>query len=119
MILALVLLPAMAGLAAFIIRRDGPRRLLLLGTAIAHGAGVIIAWRMCPLRQFADWLVLDSLGLLFLSVTSALFLAAALYATGYLAREARTDHRDNEEGMLFSNAPEATFTCCLLLFLRP
>ena len=117
MILALVLLPAIAGLAAFVIRRDGLRRLLLLCTALAHSACVIAAWRMCPLRQFGDWLVLDSLGLLFLSITSSLFLAAAFYATGYLAREARTDHRDSEEGMLFSNAPEATFTGCLLLFL--
>ena len=117
MILALVLLPAIAGLAAFVIRRAGLRRLLLLCTALAHSACVIAAWRMCPLRQFGDWLVLDSLGLLFLSITSSLFLAAAFYATGYLAREARTDHRDSEEGMLFSNAPEATFTGCLLLFL--
>ena len=117
MILALVLLPAIAGLAAFIIRRDGLRRLLLLGAAAAHSAGVLMAWRIGPLRQFSDWLALDSLALLFLSITSALFLATALYAVGYLAREARTGHRDSEEGLLFSNAPEATFTGCLLLFL--
>ena len=117
MILALILLPAIAAMAAFIIRRDSLRRPLLLGAALAHSTGVIIAWRMCPLHQFADWLVLDHLAMLFLSITSTLFLAAALYAVGYLAREERTGHRDSEEGLLFSNAPEATFTGCLLLFL--
>lgn len=117
MILALILLPAMAGVAAFAIRPDVPRRLLLLGTAVGHGVLVVLAWRACPLRQFSDWLVLDNLALLFLSITSALFLAAALYAVGYLARETRTEHRDIEEALLFSNAPEAVFTGCLLLFL--
>ena len=46
-----------------------------------------------------------------------LFLAAAVYAVGYLRRESRGAHRDFEEGLLFANAPEATFTGCLLLFL--
>ena len=53
-------------------------------------------------------------GLLFLSITSVLFLAAAVYAVGYLRRERRAAHRDFEEGLLFTNAPEAIFTgaCC-------
>jgi hydrogenase-4 component F len=57
------------------------------------------------------------LGQLFLSVTSVLFVTAALYAVGYLRRERRAAHRDFEEGLLFTNAPEATFTACLLFFL--
>jgi hydrogenase-4 component F len=52
-----------------------------------------------------------------LAIRSVLFLAASVYAVGYLARERREDHRDFEEGLLFSNAPEAVFTGCLLMFL--
>jgi hydrogenase-4 component F len=54
---------------------------------------------------------------LFLSLTSVLFLAAAIYSVGYLRQEARTAHSDSEEGFLFANAPEASFTSCLLFFL--
>jgi len=70
-----------------------------------------------PAPAFGGWLVLDPIGLLFLSITSALFLATAVYALGYLPREKRAAKTDFEEGFLFSNAPEATFTGCLLLFL--
>ena len=63
------------------------------------------------------WLALDAPGLIFLSITSVLFLAAAVYALGYLGREVRGTQRDFEEGVIFSNAPEAVFTGCLLLFL--
>jgi hydrogenase-4 component F len=52
-----------------------------------------------------------------LSITSALFLAVAPYAAGYLGREATGRRRDFEEGILFANAPEAVFTGCLLFFL--
>jgi hydrogenase-4 component F len=52
-----------------------------------------------------------------LTITSALFLPCAVYAIGYLRREGRGARRDFDEGLLFDNAPEATFTACLLLFL--
>jgi hydrogenase-4 component F len=64
-----------------------------------------------------SWLDLDAAGLLFLSITSVLFLAAAVYAVGYLRTEAGREMADEEEGFLFTNAPEAVFTGCLLLFL--
>ncbi len=55
--------------------------------------------------------------MLFLGTTSALFLAIAVYAIGYLNREGQGRRADIEEGFLFPNAPEATFIGCLLLFL--
>lgn len=61
--------------------------------------------------------MLDPLGLLFLSITSVLFLAASFYCVGYLEREDRGERKDFEEGILFSNAPEAVFIACLLFFL--
>ncbi len=63
------------------------------------------------------WIGLDSAGLLFLTVTSALFLCASVYAVGYLRRESAAAVTDYEEGLLFRNGPEAAFTACLLWFL--
>jgi hydrogenase-4 component F len=115
--LALVLVPAAAGSAAFAIRRDAARRALLVGTAALHAAMTAAAWTLPPASSADGWLSLDALGLLFLTITSALFLAAAAYSVGYLRRERRGERSDFEEGVLFTNAPEAVFTGCLLLFL--
>jgi hydrogenase-4 component F len=70
-----------------------------------------------PSAALGGWLALDALGRIFLTITSLLFLAAALYAVGYLRREAHGERTDFAEGFLFDNAPEATFTSCLLFFL--
>ena len=118
MILALILVPAAAGVLAFLIRRrDDWRRALLVVTAAVHAALVIGAWALRPGAAPSSWLCLDDLGLLFLAITSALFLAASVYAVGYFRREGRRSRADFEEGFLFIDAPEATFTGCLLLFL--
>jgi hydrogenase-4 component F len=70
-----------------------------------------------PVAWSGGWLALDGPGRLFLGITSALFLAAAVYGLAALRREAPGERADFEEGFLFDNAPEATFTACLLLFL--
>ena len=63
-------------------------------------------------------MAIDAAALLFLSITSVLFLAAAVYAVGYLANESRPGkHHDDEEELPFVNFPEAVFAGCLLLFL--
>lgn len=117
MVAALVLVPALAGLAAFLIRPHWPRRVLLLAIAAAHAAMTARAWLSPPPSAFDGLLGLDELGLLFLSITSALFLTAALYGVGYLRREQPGRRPDFDQGLLFVNAPEAVFTGCLLLFL--
>jgi hydrogenase-4 component F len=117
MIATLILIPGLGGLASFFIRSDRLRRGLLVLAAVAHGALTAAAWGVRPAPVLHGWLLLDDPGLLFLSISSALFLAAAFYAIGYLGRERRGERRDFEEGFLFANAPEATFTGCLLLFL--
>jgi hydrogenase-4 component F len=116
-ILALLVLPALAGAAAFVLRLDGARRMLLLAVAAAHAALTIATWVRDPAPLFGGWLALDAIGRLMLTITSALFLPCAVYAVGYLRREGRGARRDFDEGLLFDNAPEATFTACLLLFL--
>jgi hydrogenase-4 component F len=115
--LALFLVPAAAGLLAFAIRSNAVRRILLVATALVHAGLTLASWLYPAASAFGGWLQLDDLGRLFLSVTSALFLAASIYAVGYLRREEPGRQMDMEEGFLFMNAPEATFTGCLLLFL--
>ncbi len=116
---ALVLVPLLGG----IVRPHDPARPAAAGAARGDGrrpsaadGGVGAAPRRCS----GNWLALDALGRLFLGITSTLFLAAALYAVGYLARETGSGddrRRDLEEDALFVNAPEAVFTGCLLFFL--
>jgi hydrogenase-4 component F len=117
MIVALILTPLLAGAAAFFLRSDRTRRLLLMATAIVHAGLSAAAWGMRPLSELGGWVVLDSPEVLFLGITSLLFLIAAVYAIGYLGREGSGKRADIEEGFLFPNAPEATFTGCLLIFL--
>lgn len=117
MLFVLLLIPGLAGAAAYFLRGDAWRRRMLLVAAALHTGLVAATWMHAPAPQVGGWLQLDRLGQLVLTVTSVLFLAAAFYAVGYLHREERQAHRDFEEGLLFTNAPEATFTACLLLFL--
>lgn len=113
---ALILLPLFAGTLAFFLRGDRGRRVLLVAVPITHAGLVARAWFARPLTALGGWLALDSLELLFLGITSLLTLAAGVYAVGYLARE-KHPRPPAEDGFLFSNAPEATFTGCFLLFL--
>ncbi len=125
MILALVLLPMAAGLAAFLIRSDRVRRGLLVGAAAVHAGLVAASWVVRPVSggtsvpglALSGWLALDAPGLLFLSIASGLFLVAAVYGVGYLGREKPGRTTDFQEGLIFTNEPETIFTGCLLFFL--
>ncbi|HZI94167.1 MAG TPA: proton-conducting transporter membrane subunit [Patescibacteria group bacterium] len=117
MVLSLVLLPAAAGLLALALRSDTVRRALLLATSLSHAGLVVVCLARGGGEGPGNWLRLDALGLVFLSISSALFLASAVYAVGYLRREGAGPRRDFEEGRLFADAPERVFTGCLLFFL--
>jgi hydrogenase-4 component F len=118
MILALILLPAAAALAAVFIRAHGARRVLLVAAAAAHAGLVTWLWRD-PARfpPMGTWLAVDGLGMLFLGITSLLFLCVSFSAVGFLRRESGATRADPEEGFIFDNTPEAVFTACLLVFL--
>src|SRR5208282_1760454 len=117
MILLLILIPALAGAAAFFIGRDSLRRGLLVSTAFVQLALSVATWILPPAPALSGWLAEDALGRLFLTLTSLLFLASSFYAVAYLRGERGESHSDFEEGFLFSNAREASFAGCLLLFL--
>ena len=116
-LLLLVLLPSAAGVLAFLLRHDRPRRALLPLVALAHAGLTGSVWLVPAAPAWHGWLALDAPGQLFLSITSALFLAVAFYAVGYLEHEQHGDRTDFQEGLLFSNAPEAVFVGCMLFFL--
>ena len=117
MIWALLLVPAIAGLTALIVRPNWPRRALLLLTAAAHTALVAACWAHRPAPVVGGWMAVDAPALLFLGITSVLFLASAMYAVGYLAHESHPGKRDDDEELPFVNFPEAVFAGCLLFFL--
>jgi hydrogenase-4 component F len=117
MIAALLLVPVVAAVVAYALAGSTARRAVLVAAAVTHAALAGATWAIAPAARWGGWLALDGPGRLFLSITSALFLAAALYAVASLGREVPGDREDFEEGFLFDNAPEATFTACLLLFL--
>ena len=117
MIAALLLIPSVAAVGAFLVRWPRSARVILLAAAAAHAAVTARAWWVVPPSAvLTGWVGLDATGLLFLSLTSALFLACAVYGVGYLRRE-RDQTADSREGFLFGHARQATFIGCLLLFL--
>lgn len=117
MIALLVLIPACAGIAAFFIASDRLRRGLLISAALAQTVLSLATWVIPPAPALGAWLAEDALGKLIETLTSVLFLAVSFYAVAYLREERSQPHSDFEEGFIFSNAREASFTGCLLLFL--
>lgn len=117
MIAALIFIPFFAGLAAFVLRGDLARRGLLVLVAVVHFVLVLACWLHRPQAALGGGLGLDSLGLIFLSIASVLFLMASVYALGYLRTQPLHPEPDLEGGGLFGNAPEGVFIGCLLVFL--
>jgi hydrogenase-4 component F len=109
-------LPLLAGVAAYGVRHDGLRRGLWMTTAIAHLILSVCACVWRPADALRGWLSLDALGVLFLPLTSFLFLVVSIYGLAYVRRESGGAGDANEES-LFRHSPEAVFTGCLLLFL--
>ncbi|MDD5327186.1 MAG: proton-conducting transporter membrane subunit [Phycisphaerae bacterium] len=117
MIYALLLIPAIAAVLSLIVRSNIFRRIILVTAAVSHTVITITAWNKEANPLLNGWLMLDKPGLLFLTITSVLFLACSLYAFGYLAGESGRKEQDFEEGIFFTNAPAAIFCACLLAFL--
>lgn len=119
MILALILVPLSTGLISFLIRNDFVRRCLLILSSFVHLILSFYSWVNPPGPVMAGWFVLDSIGILFMCITSLLFFGASVYGIRYLSQEAQNRKSDSEpeDGYIFCNAPEAVFTGCLSLFL--
>ncbi|PWB73060.1 NADH dehydrogenase FAD-containing subunit [candidate division GN15 bacterium] len=116
MIVALVLIPAVAGLLSFVLKSVTLRRALLMVTTVTQSALTVAAWLRRPEPVLDGWLAMDALGLVFMSVVSGLCLITSVYVINYLAKEPSGKRPDLEEPVFFANEPEAVFIGCLLLF---
>ncbi|MDB5390945.1 MAG: NADH/Ubiquinone/plastoquinone [Planctomycetaceae bacterium] len=112
----LILIPTLGGAAAFGLKPDILRRLLLIGVGVAHLGLTVCTWFHPTEPLLGGWIHLDPLGRLFLTVTSILFAASSIYLWGYLREQGATTQVDLELGA-FQNNSEAIFTGCLLWFL--
>ena len=96
---ALVLLPFLGAVSAFLLRSTRGRRAIFVGVAVLHFVMTLSMWVRRPGPMMHGWLFLDALGLLFLTITSFLFLAASLYGINYLRHEPGQMQGDvSEEG---------------------
>jgi len=116
-ILLLLLIPFVAGITAFFIRHDFARRVILVSAALLHFCITVSFYFKRPGPLWDGWLMLDAPGLLFLSITSLLFLMASLYAVNYLRRDKQHRGDADTDDFFFKTKPEALFTACLLFFL--
>jgi hydrogenase-4 component F len=80
---ALVLVPLLGALAAYLDRSPARRSFWVVTGAVAHLGLVALAWWMRPPAAGPGWLAFDPLGGLVLTLTSVVFLAVALYSVGY------------------------------------
>jgi hydrogenase-4 component F len=109
--------PLAGGIVTLVWQRCPVRRELCLATGVAHAALTASCWLQRPVLTPGSWIGLDDLGLVFLSITSLIFLAAVSYAQGYLRQEQDSSHADLVEALLFTNEPESIFLACLQFFL--
>lgn len=103
MIFALVLLPLLGAAGAYAHREAAFRTVWLVVIATLHTILVAISWLSRPGPLLNDWLTIDALGLLVLTIVSITFFVTAIYTVGYLRRE---DPRGGR-----------AFVSCLLAFL--
>ncbi|MGH7500081.1 MAG: proton-conducting transporter membrane subunit, partial [Gemmatimonadales bacterium] len=102
-LLALLLVPSVAAVAAYAQRSARLRNVWLLAAAAVHLGLVGSLWVTPSAPVFGDWLALDALGLVVLTVVTILFAVVAVYAVGYLRIESPRGGR--------------AFISCLLAFL--
>jgi len=117
MLWLLILVPAVFGLLCLVSRNSNRGRYVLCLIAVFHSTMVAWHWYHHKIAITSDWIGLDDAGLLFLSITSLLFLGSAFYTFGYLKAEGLGDRKDLEQNFLFKNSHNCIFTGCMLLFL--
>jgi hydrogenase-4 component F len=99
--LFIILAPAALAAVAFGVPSNRRRPLALLPGAALHAAGVAALFASPPPSHAGAWLVFDPMAKVTLLTTTVLFLAAAVYAQGYLARRSDRDNRVFVAGLLF------------------
>lgn len=118
MLITIVLIPVLLGALSIVLPYKKIRRGILVAGSISHlTLTVILGFMRNNAYDTGDWIGLDNQGLLFLAITSILFLMVSIYTAGYLWRESDRNVEDSVEGFYFRNEPERMFIACLLFFL--
>jgi formate hydrogenlyase subunit 3/multisubunit Na+/H+ antiporter MnhD subunit len=94
LLVALLLVPAVAGVVSYFVRSNRLRRLLWGAVAAFHFSASVVVSLPAPPAVFDGWIGVDSLSAVFLVLTSLLFLAVTVYGIGYVHREPVTPRRD-------------------------
>lgn len=116
MILALILMPMLAGAALFLTRSRRVGGFLLPACAVVHLCLTLASWQTAPAPARGGWLMLDATGKLFLTVISVVFLMTVAYVRGF-PRPETADPSDGDGGFWESSSSESRFQGCLLLLL--
>jgi hydrogenase-4 component F len=98
--LIVILAPLAFAAVALALPSNRRRPAVLLAGALVHAAGVIRLFASAPGPRAGDWLALDAIGKVTLLTTTILFVAAAVYAQGYLSRRQDRDNRVFVGGLL-------------------
>jgi hydrogenase-4 component F len=102
-LLSLILIPLLFAGAAYAVRSERRRPLVLPVAGAAHLTAVLLSLGEGNLSTAGGWLLLDPLGKVVLLEISVLFFGCSLYAPGYLRIRA--------------NRPNRVFCSCLLILL--
>jgi formate hydrogenlyase subunit 3/multisubunit Na+/H+ antiporter MnhD subunit len=101
MLISIVLIPALLGLLSILLPYKKIRRGLLIAGSISHlTLTVILGFMRNNAYNTGDWIGLDNQGLLFLVITSILFLMVSIYTAGYLWRESDRNVRTRLRGSI-------------------
>ncbi len=89
MISLLILIPFLCAFVVLVPAGKMFRARIFCAVSIIHCVIVASFWKQLPAAEFAGYLVLDSLGLIFLSMISVLFVMVSVFMLGYFTREHR------------------------------
>ncbi|HON08314.1 MAG TPA: proton-conducting transporter membrane subunit, partial [Verrucomicrobiota bacterium] len=110
MIAGLILIPFIIGIAALLLKNIS--KYLLFAGAVFHALLTIFCWFKQPLPMLGGWLGIDSVGMLFLSITSLLFFVVSIYSLSYLE-----DESEEEKADILGVPSKSLFVACQLFFL--
>jgi hydrogenase-4 component F len=99
-LLLVILTPLAFAVIGLAVPSNRRRPAVLLAGALVHAAGVVALFTASPAPRPGAWLALDPLGKITLLTTTVLFVAASVYAQGYLARRQDRDNRVFVTGLL-------------------
>ena len=91
MLTFLILMPFVSSLGVLLPVSKDFRFKLFFTVSLCHLLATVSFWRQLPFEEYNGFLVLDPLGLIFLSIVSFLFFSVSIYMTGYFKHEKRNN----------------------------